>query len=225
MRLFEGPLVDPLRDAGVDFGMARLKFDFAAEAAPGMPHSLRMKTHEAAENVLATVDVACFLRDRVVELWLARSNEDGIPGMMDRWVAGNHLALGFKMLFIWVRAYQDFMYRCLMFSLGNPPGQGSMNKASTAGNPVNGLLQQEMPNFLPWFEGWRDMRNALKDGAAFEMLINPSGELTLIPIRYLNDGSTSFGPQSATLGVRDMVRALEMSTAITRLAADRLPRN
>ena len=51
---------------------------------------------------------------------------------------------------------------------GRPaPRTGSMNSATNPRNPVAIVLAERAPEFIPWFERFRERRNEVKDGVNF----------------------------------------------------------
>ncbi len=70
-----------------------------------------------------------------------------------------------------MRSHQDALYGALLSLLDQGSGPGArMSSASRDGNPVGKVLREEQPEYLPWFERWRELRNQVKFGVGLASL-------------------------------------------------------
>jgi hypothetical protein len=123
----------------------------------------------------------------------------------------------YKALFFFVRAFQDTIYAVL-----NDGQRGSMQGAvSNPNNPIAKLLSALLPEYLPWFEQWRRMRDNVKRGASFS-ISGPDEDLG-IGFNYIDDNTGGLVVGSGgRVRLGDVVRALEMSRRILELTLERL---
>lgn len=131
------------------------------------------------------------------------------------------LGLAYKAFFFFVRSHQDALYGVLLNLLGQSAGPGArMSSASTEGNPVGDLLRREDPGYLPWFEKWRALRNAIKHGVALASL-GPSGNPAVSFTHYTSEGGlvVDLDPKNA-VRLSDAAEALVRTAAGVSVAAD-----
>jgi hypothetical protein len=128
--------------------------------------------------------------------------------------------IAFKGFSFSVRAYQDGVYAALLTTLrpGAAVGQrSSMKDAFGKGeNPVGSNLREDFPEYEPWFDDWRQIRNDLKLGVPMGARLE-SGELTLQVGRFIPEGGGTDLRQSKEVSMADIVRALDMSSQLSEV--------
>lgn len=79
------------------------------------------------------------------------------------------LRIVWKSWFFFVRALCDHIYRLLLATEQGTTARrvGSMKAALNPRNPVAIMLAECLPGFMPWFERFREQRNAVKEGVNF----------------------------------------------------------
>jgi hypothetical protein len=121
----------------------------------------------------------------------------------------------YKAMLLFVRAYQDVMYRCLLTALGQHAGaHSSMRDAATReANPVRQVLDVELTTYLAWFASWRFQRNRVKQGTNVSFQISP----TELGVTFTPRSGT---PQQ-TVSLSDIAEALVTSARLTALVVHR----
>jgi hypothetical protein len=120
----------------------------------------------------------------------------------------------FKSVFFFVRAYQDSVASVLFVLLHGPRGRvnKSMNDALKPGNPIGALLDERLPDYRGWFEGWRKNRDKIKYGADFQLSFDGDDNLTL-SFLYATEKGTHVDKDQ--IGLSNVVQGLAMSTQLT----------
>jgi len=79
------------------------------------------------------------------------------------------LSVLFKAWLFFVRAFCDHAYRLLLADAENRPAprSGSMKSILNPLNPVAVIFDARAPEITEWFRAHRELRNAMKEGAAF----------------------------------------------------------
>lgn len=130
------------------------------------------------------------------------------------------LSAAYKAFFYVVRAYHDTVYRMILNILGlDWWGKGaSMQKAHDEKNPVGVLLRDRLANYLPWFTGWREKRNLVKDGVTTGWA-GPDTDLGLVFNEVVVTPTTYAVRTDVSTAIRlsDAANAMTMSGRITAL--------
>lgn len=132
----------------------------------------------------------------------------------------DRLAVGYKALFFFLRAFQDLAYAMLLELAGQKSGAGTSMadcfKREKGGRPSNnavrGMIVKDVPGYEEWFLHFREHRNALKRGRGHG-LDEQDGRIR-IGI-YLQQGNVS--SKVAALGIPDVTKSIEMSAALFRM--------
>lgn len=129
----------------------------------------------------------------------------------------SRLKVMYKGTFFFVRAYQDVLYQVMLSLLQRKLTKtGTMDSAATKEmNPVRLILDDELPEYIPWFVGWRQLRNQIKDGSTFS-LFGPEDDLGIAVDRYTHD-ILHIG-DSGVLRLQDVAEGMLMSGKGTRVA-------
>jgi hypothetical protein len=128
------------------------------------------------------------------------------------------LGAAYKTVFYFVRAYQDTLYRMVLNLQKQPWGKQSMSRALRPDNPVGKLLGERLPEYLPWFEDWRDKRNKIKDGVTAGWA-GPQTDPGLVFVEVIVTPGTYATRLDARTAIRlsDVAAAIEMSAQLTGL--------
>lgn len=137
--------------------------------------------------------------------------------------AADRLGMSYKVLFVFVRAYQDAIYAVLFEQLqGARAGQSSSmrNAATNARNPVGAFLTARLPGYIEWFNISRALRNEIKEGARFA-LVGPQDDLG-VGLTALDDaGGTSLEFRGdRILKLRDAAMAVGATKLVTELVLE-----
>jgi hypothetical protein len=140
--------------------------------------------------------------------------------------AADRLGTAYKMLFIFVRAYQDAIYGVLWEQItGHRVGKDSSmrNAAEKPGNPVGAVLRERVLGYVEWFTGTRDLRNEVKSGANFG-LVGPVSDLG-VSVNAVDDrgGLRVEFRQGRVLKLYDATVAIGATKLVTELARDVIP--
>lgn len=126
-----------------------------------------------------------------------------------------------KTLLLFSRAYQDALY-WLLFELvvgkptSNTRGMGVAAEKPT--NPVALVLNDRLPKYLPWFRGWREVRNEVKEGANLA-LVGPAEDIGFHFTSAQEDGShVVFDVDRPTIRLTTFADALHATADLTLLA-------
>lgn len=99
----------------------------------------------------------------------------------------------FKSVHMWLRAYQDAVCGVLLATRGDAVRRHtSMSDRIKPGKPIGQYLDQNLPEYAPWFTEWRDRRNEMKIGALFNLEVEgvppaPQRAELQVPARPLCD--------------------------------------
>lgn len=93
----------------------------------------------------------------------------------------------YQSFFYLVRAFQDVIYCILLELHGKNSGQYS-SMVDAPKNEVGTFLENNLPQYIPWFISFRDMRNKLKMGIPTDTC-GPDTDLGII-INYFNEDSS-----------------------------------
>jgi hypothetical protein len=146
-------------------------------------------------------------------------------GLVNRSVLYNSLeklAVGFKSLFFFIRAYQDMLYMTILCLNEQPVGSRSgmkdaLNKDMKSikqTNPAGELLLKIYPEYADWFRTLRARRNDCKFGTAVSY--STSKNLTTGETNLAIRLGRSKMIQSPDLSLHDITKALKISTILTK---------
>lgn len=121
-----------------------------------------------------------------------------------------------KSFYFFLRAYQDAMYAVLFEVVcRSRVGDARMQKAvEKADNPVGKVLRERSPEYLPWFQEFREQRNKIKSGVNFGTL-GPAEDLGISFNMVDEAGGLTINFMGTVVRVADIVRGLEMSARLT----------
>ena len=159
---------------------------------------------------------------------------DGAPSrvIVRRWKAASaevfpqidRLAVAYKALFFFLRAFQDLAYAILLELSGQRSGQGtSMKDCFTpikdglkSNNPIRADIVSALPGYEAWFKSFRDLRNDFKNGRGHG---SSTSEGRIKVGIDLQRGNVS--ERRALIGLDDVTSALEMSAGLFRIMKQR----
>jgi hypothetical protein len=131
----------------------------------------------------------------------------------------DELAVIYKALFFTLRALQDIEYATLLELVGQPAGSGtSMSKCfkpkgdTASNNPILLKIRINIPLYEAWFLRFRNIRNQLKTGRG-HWLVSSNGQIR-VPLTLQRD---SISTEIATIGMVEVIEAIEMSASLFRL--------
>lgn len=129
----------------------------------------------------------------------------------------------FKLVYIFVRAYQDAVCGALYELSGQKAGKyTSMGDAlKKPHNPVRKLLVARLPGYVEWFGPWKQMRDTMKTGANF--MLGWDGEDNLSVTFTYPVGDNAMGMADEQISLTQIVEGLEMSARLTHLVYDLMP--
>ena len=152
----------------------------------------------------------------IVQRWKAASTE--VFPQIDR------LAVAYKALFFFLRAFHDLAYATLLELSGQRSGEGTSMKdcfapqkgGRTSNNPIRADIMSTLPEYEAWFKSFRELRNDFKRGRGHGS--STSGGRIKVAID-LQRGNVS--ERRALIGLDDVVSALEMSAGLFRIMKQR----
>ncbi len=144
-----------------------------------------------------------------VQRWKAAATE--VFPQIDR------LAVAYKALFFFLRAFHDLAYATLLELSGQRSGEGTSMKdcfkpqkgGRSSNNPIRTDIESALPKYEAWFKSFRELRNDLKRGRGHGSSTS-DGRINVTIV--LQRGNVS--EQYALIGLDDVVLALEMSAGL-----------
>jgi hypothetical protein len=141
------------------------------------------------------------------------------------------LGLAFKSAYFLVRSLQDGLYRVgYEVVTGRPPRRAKYASMVRALDDENDPVRQAMGDFsdkyMPWFKGWRHLRNSLKTGRPAGIVgpSGPGGDQEDIGVTFAT--VTEEGVHRVDLAratrVSDVTRALEMTRGVCEVVREQL---
>ncbi len=152
----------------------------------------------------------------IVKRWKVASAE--VFPQIDR------LAVAYKALFFFVRAFQDLAYATLLELSGQRSGEGtSMKDCFTpqkgnrrSNNPIRADIASALPEYEAWFKSFRELRNDFKRGRGHGSSTRDGCIKVAIDIQRGN-----VSERRALIGLDDVVSALEMNAGLFRIMKQR----
>jgi hypothetical protein len=161
------------------------------------------------------------------EAWMELTRERDLEKMAAR-VEGRDpttaLILGFKALYLFVRAHQDSLCalaHLALFPRGTLTGSYNMTAhLDRAGGPVGEFIRSAVPEYKKWYRTWRNARNRVKEGVSFATY-GTAEEMGIRFATIIPEGGGLMVNASEGVGLADVVEALEMSLRLHRAIASR----
>ena len=134
------------------------------------------------------------------------------------------LLLAFQTAYFIIRALQDAIYRISLELLQNQfVIKGSMEKANNPGNPVRQLMGDFAEEYLNWFNGWRNLRNSIKQGRQAGLAGPPPtgpGDDYGINFAYVDDARNVTIDCSLATRVSGVTNALNATTRLVEIVTE-----
>jgi hypothetical protein len=185
-----------------------LRFFYLKADVVTMTHILLQLDEVLAESV-RTLEGDGAPPAAIVKRWRAASDE--VFPKIDR------LAVAYKALFFFLRAFQDVAYSLLLELNGQRSGDGTSMKDCFAPkkegrpslNPVRADILESLPGYEAWFRWFRDLRNDFKRGRGHGS--STDGGRIRVGVD-LQRGNVS--DRRALIGLSDVATSLEMSAGL-----------
>ncbi len=148
----------------------------------------------------------------IVQRWKAASVE--VFPQIDR------LAVAYKALFFFLRAFQDLGYATLLELSGQRTGEGTSMKncfapqknGRSSNNPIHADISSALPEYEAWFKSFRELRNDFKRGRGHGLSTSDGRIKVTIDLQRGN-----VSDRRALIGLDDVVSGLEMSAGLFRI--------
>ncbi len=129
----------------------------------------------------------------------------------------NELAIVFKALFYFVRAYQDTLYGTLLVLDGQSVGpftsmQSCIGKIE---NRYRNRIDLAVPEYIDWFLRWREKRNRIKSGVSCS-LAKPANQLGVIFNIVKGKENAIVSDLKSVVTLQDAVEAMKMSYELAK---------
>ena len=124
----------------------------------------------------------------------------------------------FKGVYMWLRAYQDAVCGVWRALHGERVGAySSMRRELKPGKPLQTFLDEQLPDYEPWFVRWRGRRDQMKLGVQFDTTFETDPPRILgikfhFPTRILDTDV-----EEASISLDDIVDGLTISSQLTDL--------
>jgi hypothetical protein len=134
------------------------------------------------------------------------------------------LILGFKALYLFVRAHQDSLCALVHLALyprGTLTGSYNMTEhLDRVSGHVAEFIKSAVPEYKNWYRAWREARNRVKEGVSFAAY-GTSEEMGIRFTTFSPEGGGVMVTASEGVGLADVVEALQMSERLQRAIASR----
>jgi hypothetical protein len=134
------------------------------------------------------------------------------------------LIVGFKALYLFIRAHQDSLCALAHFALfphGTATGSHNMtDHLKRDGGHVVRFIRSAVPGYEEWYRRWRDARNLVKEGVSFSTY-GSMQEMGIRFTRFIPEGGGVMINTSEGVGLEDVVEALQMSERLQRAIEER----
>lgn len=179
-----------------------------------IPRYVWLRAGATGDDVLSASEslVGEFVRAQIVFAEWVR----GGAARMLTFPEGRRVDTAFKSVHLWLRAYQDAVCGVWRALQGERVGAySSMRQALKDGKPLQAFLAEQLPDYELWFHQWRERRDQMKLGAAFDTILESDPpRIRGVKFKYprrMNDTEV----EEASISLDDIVDGLDMSARLS----------